>query len=151
MVSLSNTCKKIGMKNAAKTFYWDSSAALSAILPDQHSDSAASYAMIPGMHVLSSLTWAEANAVFHRMERARQIDAQVARTSRDGLASEPWKWLDLIPDQSIIEELSGRWSLSGADLWHLAAAKTLQLERPEIMLLTFDQKLHAAAQAEGLA
>jgi hypothetical protein len=46
--------------------------------------------------------------------------------------------------------LSSRYPLRGADLWHLAAAKSLQEELPELRLLTFDQRLMEAAQGEGI-
>jgi predicted nucleic acid-binding protein len=47
--------------------------------------------------------------------------------------------------------LASNWSLRGADLWHLAAAKTLQCELPELLLLTFDQRLYHAAAGENIA
>ena len=34
---------------------------------------------------------------------------------------------------------------------HLAMAKALQVDIPELMLLTFDERLRAAAEGEGLA
>jgi hypothetical protein len=46
--------------------------------------------------------------------------------------------------------LATKWPLRGADLWHLAAAKSLQTELPELAFLSFDLKLAAAAKGEGL-
>jgi hypothetical protein len=46
--------------------------------------------------------------------------------------------------------LARSWPLRGADLWHLAAAKALQTELPELRLLSFDSRLTAAAHGEGL-
>jgi hypothetical protein len=40
--------------------------------------------------------------------------------------------------------------LRGADLWHLASAKTLQEELPELILLTFDDQLMNAVTGERL-
>lgn len=47
--------------------------------------------------------------------------------------------------------LSGKWSLPGADPWHLAPAKILEKELPELVLLTFDVQLREAGRGEGLA
>jgi hypothetical protein len=41
--------------------------------------------------------------------------------------------------------------LRGADLWHLALAKTLQADLPELGLVTFDEALAEAAVGEGLS
>lgn len=46
---------------------------------------------------------------------------------------------------------SRKWSLRGADLWHLATAKSLQNELPELVLLTFDSSLERSAEGEGMA
>jgi hypothetical protein len=40
--------------------------------------------------------------------------------------------------------------LRGAGLWHLATAETLPSDLPELTLLTFDARLAAAAEGEGL-
>jgi hypothetical protein len=58
--------------------------------------------------------------------------------------------LNLIPDWDKIKSLSQKWPLRGANLWHLAAAKTLQKRLPELRLLTFDNRLSVAAMGEGL-
>ncbi|MGH2424940.1 MAG: hypothetical protein ACRDF1_01465 [bacterium] len=42
-----------------------------------------------------------------------------------------------------------KWSLRGADLWHLCTAKSLQSELPELRILTFDARLATAARGEG--
>jgi len=40
--------------------------------------------------------------------------------------------------------------LKGADLWHLATAKTLQEQIPELVMFTFDDRLRVAAEGENL-
>jgi len=44
--------------------------------------------------------------------------------------------------------VSIKYSLRGADLWHIAAAKTLQRELPEVKVLTFDKRIAVAAKKE---
>ena len=61
-----------------------------------------------------------------------------------------WRRLNIWPDWEIVPLLSRRWPLRGADLWHLATAKSLQKEFPELLFLTFDDRLQKAAQGEGL-
>ena len=50
----------------------------------------------------------------------------------------------------MIRSLSNKWPLRGADLWHLAAAKNLHREFPELFLLSFDNQLKRAAAGEAL-
>ncbi|MDL1957863.1 MAG: hypothetical protein LWX01_00180 [Deltaproteobacteria bacterium] len=52
--------------------------------------------------------------------------------------------------REIIQPLSEKWSLRDADLWHLAAAKSLQEQLPELLLFTFDLQLKAAAEGEKM-
>lgn len=49
-----------------------------------------------------------------------------------------------------VKALASKWPLRGADLWHLAAAKTLQKDLPELTVLTFDNRLYVAALGEKL-
>jgi len=50
-----------------------------------------------------------------------------------------------------VRSLSSKWPLRGADLWHLAMAKSLQAELPELTFMSYDARLVAAARGEGLA
>ena len=50
-----------------------------------------------------------------------------------------------------VKALASKWPLRGADLWHLATAKTLQKDLPELTVLTFDNRLYVAALGEKLA
>jgi len=49
-----------------------------------------------------------------------------------------------------MDSLRGKYHLNGADFWHLALALTLKNDIPELMILTFDNKLREGAEMEGL-
>ena len=66
------------------------------------------------------------------------------------LENGPWRRLYVVPQWDIIRNLSDKWPLRGADLWHLSAAKGLQEQFPELQLLTYDAKLKVAAQGEKM-
>lgn len=68
----------------------------------------------------------------------------------ESLEEGPWRRLYLTPDWDEFKSLAHKWPLRGADLWHLATAKTLQKRIPEFYLLTFDNRLMVAAMGEGL-
>ncbi|HEX6988693.1 MAG TPA: type II toxin-antitoxin system VapC family toxin [Bacillota bacterium] len=131
--------------------YWDASAVLSALFRDTHSADAIRWSQREAVHLLSSLAWVEVQAVIARLERERVIAEVLAAAARDALASGPWRRLHGSPDWDQAERLARRWPLRGADLWHLALCKTLQPDLPELVLLTFDGRLQAAAGGEGLA
>jgi len=57
----------------ARVTYWDTSAIVSALFVDRHSDQAFAAARTPGTHLVSSLGWAEAHAVIARIERAHAL------------------------------------------------------------------------------
>jgi hypothetical protein len=60
----------------------------------------------------------------------------------DTITAGPLRRLNIQPDRKWIVSLSAKWPLRGADLWHLAAAKTLAEQIPEMILLTLDQRPH---------
>jgi transposase len=57
---------------------------------------------------------------------------------------------DVSPSWDTIAMLARKWPLRGADLWHLAAAKDLRAELPELKMLSFDAPLATAAAGDGL-
>jgi hypothetical protein len=71
--------------------------------------------------------------------------------SLETLVSGPWRKLRIDPDTGEIRKLASKWPLRGADLWHLATAKTLQRELPELLVLTFDKLLYHASVGESIA
>lgn len=130
--------------------YWDASAILSLLAPDRQSKTARRQARQTGPHLISSLAFAEVSAVVSRLERGERISPRTAERHLRALASKPWSALHLQPDRRVVAELSSRHPLRGPDLWHLAVAKTLASELPELAVLTFDSRLAEAARAEGL-
>jgi len=130
--------------------YWDSSAVLSALFQDQHSEEAVRWSRLTGVHLLSTLAWAEVYAVIARADREHALAEILLKAARETVQRGPWRRVNVSPEWRLMRDLSSRWPLRGADLWHLAVAKTLQAELPELTLLSFDARLRAAAQGEGL-
>jgi len=62
----------------------------------------------------------------------------------------PWRRVNNSPAWKMMMKLSNKWPLRGADLWHLAMAKTIQDHLPELRLLTYDSRLKVAVQGEGM-
>jgi len=135
----------------APVLYWDSSAVIAALLPDPHHDEAKPWADRPSAHIISTLTWAEVLAVISRVERDGKVPPTAAEAAREEISRPPWARVQESPDWVILRELATKWPLAGPDLWHLALAKTLQQEQPELRLLSFDARLSRAAAGEGLA
>jgi predicted nucleic acid-binding protein len=130
--------------------YWDTSAILSTLFNDAHSDRAAAYARSRGFHFVASLGWAEAYAVMSRIEREGALGKTLVDAARAALEAGPWRRINAGPNWKAVKSLAQAWPLRGADLWHLATAKELHAEMPELELLSFDQRLNAAAKGEGL-
>ena len=86
-----------------------------------------------------------------RLEREGSVDRSARRRAVRSLRAQPWVDFQLEPDRGVVAELAARHRLRGADLWHLATAATLAPELPGLTILTFDERLANAANAEGLA
>ena len=129
--------------------YWDASAVLSTLFQDRYSAEALSWSRRPGVHLFSSLAWAEVQAVIARIERERALADALVAAAKETMDFGPWRLLDITPAWESAKTLAAKWPLRGADLWHLSAAKTLQEELPELVLLTFDRRLKRAALGEG--
>ena len=130
--------------------YWDASAILSTLIKDAHSEEAQEWANKEGDHLLSSLAYAEVLAVLSRMKREGMMADLLVEAALQSLESGPWRRLNSGPEWSLMATLSKKWPLRGADLWHLAAAKSVYEQLPELKLLTFDTRLKAAAHGEGI-
>ncbi|HIC90799.1 MAG TPA: PIN domain-containing protein [Syntrophaceae bacterium] len=133
-----------------QVIYWDTSAILSALFKDRHSDEAQRWAHREGIHLVSTLAYAETCAVIARMQREHLLADLLIKAALEVLEGGPWHRLSAWPEWKIIQTLSVKWPVRGADLWHLAMAKSLQKQLPELFLLTFDTQLQAAAQGEGM-
>ncbi len=130
--------------------YWDASAILSVLFEDSQSAYAQNWARRDGFHFISTLSYTETCAVIARMRRDRLVADVLAEAAMEALDQGPWRRLNMGPQWVEVSRLALKWPLRGADLWHLATAKGLQEQLPELVLLTFDDKLAAAAQGEGL-
>ena len=138
-------------ESEAIVVYWDTSAVLSSLFTDDHSSQAQYWANRDGFHFLSTLTYAETCAVIARMQRERRVAEIVAEAAMEAFLEGPWRRVNAQPAWNHMVALSKKWALRGADLWHLALAKGLRDYIPELILLTFDERLQVSAQGEGLA
>jgi len=138
------------MDKSVQVIYWDSSAVLSALFTDTHSKTAKKWSTAEGVHFISTLTIAEVTAVISRMKRERILADTLSQAAFEVLDNGPWRRISSLPDWKMIRSLSAKWPLRGADLWHLAAAKSLLREFPELFLLSFDNRLKSAAEGEAL-
>jgi predicted nucleic acid-binding protein len=134
----------------ACVIYWDSSAILSALFEDIHSKTAKEWADTEGLHFISTMANAEVSAVIARMKRENVLVETLAKAAFEISDQGPWRRIYTVPEWKIVRTLSAKWPLRGADLWHLAAAATLQKEFPELSFLTFDKRLKEAAKGEAL-
>jgi predicted nucleic acid-binding protein len=130
--------------------YWDTSAVLSSLFTDDHSPQAQYWINQDGFHFLSTLTYAETCAVIARMQRKRRVAEIAAQAAMEAFNEGPWRRVNAQPAWTHMERLSQKWTLRGADLWHLALAKGLRDHVPELMLLTFAKQLQASVRGEGL-
>lgn len=130
--------------------YWDASAILSALLLDEHSQDAQKWAGQSGHHFISHLSYAEVLAVLARIRRERDMAALLVDAAAEVLENGPWRRLFIVPQWNIMKDLSRKWPLRGADLWHLSVAKGLKDHFPELLLLTYDSKLNVAAKGEKM-
>lgn len=131
--------------------YWDASAVLSALVRDSHSDSALKWIKKEGLHFVSTLAYAEVLSVLNRMERERILTKILVQSALQAFMEGPWRFLTLGPAREQIDSLRGKYTLRGADFWHLSLARTLIKETPDLILLSFDGKLKEAAEREGFA
>jgi len=136
------------MANNALLIYWDSSAILSAIFSDTHSNTAKKWADETGLHFISTLAYAEVSAVIARMKREHVLVETLVNAAFEVLDQGPWRRIYTWPEWDIVRVLAAKWPLRGADLWHLATAITMRKEFPELTFLTFDQRLKKAAAGE---
>lgn len=138
------------MSEKLAVIYWDSTALLSFLFKDSNSEQVMEKARQKGVHLLTTLTMAEVYTVISRVRREDLLTDMIAESLYEALESGPWSKLNIVPDSSAMRELARRWPLKGSGLWHLAAAKTLQREFPELMILTLDTELAKASSGERL-
>ena len=137
-------------KKIHSVIYWDASSILSALFKDSHSEQALEWSQKEGVHLISALAYAEVCAVITRLKRENLLADVLIMAAFEAMERGPWRRLNIWPEWEKIKGLSLKWPLRGADLWHLATAKTLQKQLPELILFTFDNRLRAAAKEEKL-
>lgn len=138
------------MTEKLTVIYWDSTALLSYLFKDSHSKQVVKKARQKGFHLLTTLTLAEVYTVINRIRREKLISEGLIDSLLEILESGPWSRLNIVPDSLAIKELARKWPLRGSGLWHLATAKTLQREFPELTILTLDRELAQASKGESL-
>lgn len=130
--------------------YWDASAILSILVEDEHSQKAQVHINKKGAHFLSTLASAETHAVLKRMKHDGTLTSILYKSALDVFINGPLRKINIQPDWKIIQQISSRHVLKGADLWHLATLKTIKMELPEIKIITFDSKLAIASKKEKI-
>ena len=130
--------------------YWDSSGILSALFEDANSKKVLMWLKKKGIHLISSLGYAEVCAVISRLRREKLVSDVLLDAALDTISAGPLRQLNIQPERRWIVSLSVKYALCGADLWHLAAAKTLGEQISEMILLTLDNRMREAARREGL-
>lgn len=138
------------MKHDQPVVYWDTSAVISVLFKDKHSDKAKRLADQEGVHLISSLGYSEACAVLARIKREGLITDILFQAAFEVLLSGMWRRVHISPIWDELSDLCTKWPLRGADLWHLATARHIQQELPELFLFTFDEQLQNAAEGLGL-
>ncbi len=103
-----------------------------------------------GVHFFSTLCYAQVCSVLTRIRKEKKLKEVLIDVAFDTLKTGPWRRLNIWPEWRTLIALSEKWPLKGASLWHLASAKTLQKQLPELTLFTFDEELKKAAEEEGL-
>ena len=138
-------------QNEKLIVYWDSSAILSAIWLDAHSEKARIALQDNAVHLISSLAMSEVCSVLFRHSREYQANKSSVQQAYQQFSNGPWQKLNMLPDWELFRTMAEKCSLRGADLWHLAMAKSIAREFPELQVLSFDRKMLEAAGGEGLA
>jgi len=130
--------------------YWDPTCVLSAIFQDSNSEKALSMSGRKGVHFFSTLCYAQVCSVLTRIQKEKKLTEVLIDVAFATLKTGPWRRLNIWPEWTILIALSEKFSLNASNLWHLASAKTLQKQLPELTLFTFDEELKKAAQEEDL-
>lgn len=130
--------------------YWDPSCILSALFKDSNSEKSLNMSKKEGVHFFSTLCYAEVCSVLTRIRNEKRLKEVLIDVAFDTLKTGPWRRLNIWPEWTTLIALSEKWTLKGSNLWHLASAKTLQKQLPELTLFTFDEELKKAAQEEDL-
>lgn len=138
------------MTDKLAVVYWDSTALLSYLFRDSHSEEVKNLSRQKGVHLLTTLAIAEVFTVLSRVQREKLLPEKIIESLFEMLESGPWSRLNVTPDSLAMKRLACKWPLRGSGLWHLATAVTLRREFPELMILTYDRELVRASEGEKL-
>ena len=138
------------MPESPGVVYWDTSAVLSVLFTDTHSETAHQWQRSPGLHLISSLAHAEACAVIGRLTRDSIVSVLQADQALAILERGVWRRITALPDWDVVRDLARETVLRGADLWHLGLSVTLRRDLPELRLLSFDDRLREAARLQKM-
>ncbi len=109
-------------------YYWDSKAVLSLLIQDKHSKIASKLYDKNDVNLISSLVIAEVFAVLARIQRENIKLKILLNASREALRTGKWRIINISPEFELIKKYSEKYSLRGADLWHLCLVLQLQNE-----------------------
>lgn len=133
--------------------FWDSSAIVSLLVPEQSSSACFRLLLKDPEVVVWALTPVEVLSAIHRRTRAGQLDHQSYEASQrrlDVLRSGWDEILDVEVVRARAERILAVHELRAADALQLAAALTASAERPRrVELVSLDQRLNEAARREG--
>lgn len=127
--------------------YWDSSAILSCLVADVHSEQAKKQLVHSGLHLVSSLGQAEVLAVLRRIEKTNPSFKTPIKQAREMFLGDCWAWTTVQPKVQDIESLSKQYTLRGADLWHAAAFLELRRTVLPLTMVTFDRELQQVVES----
>lgn len=132
--------------------YFDSSALVKLLLDEQHSDLAHGVWDDCDSVLASPLAFVEVHAALAAALRARRLRRGTYQQLVDDWEG-AWPAVRVVGLTEDVAGDAGRLAaahgLAGADAVHLASA--LAVGRDHVVLFAFDQRLHAAARAVGLA
>jgi len=133
------------MNAGVHVLYWDASAVISTLVCDVHSNDALALLEQDHTHLISNLAHAEVCAVIARLFHSGSVGRPIVQGIFHAYKNGPWQEVLAQPDRDDLERLGMMVSLRGADLWHIACISALREDLAEIALLTYDDRMRAAA------
>jgi predicted nucleic acid-binding protein len=90
----------------------DSSAVISGLFKDPNSRRAKAMAERDGLHLLTTLAYAEVNAVMARMKRDDTLTQVLFQSAHEILDRGPWRRISIAPEWTMTRRLAAKASLS---------------------------------------
>lgn len=134
----------------APVVYWDGPAVASTLVRGPDSERALAVLREPAVHLVSTLAWMQAVAEAARLVRDGALTREQTRAVTDALERGPWRLTYACPRRAALESvLAGPYD--AATRWHLATARTLRRQLPELRLFALEGPVRALADLHGLA